>query len=652
MSTKTSIKRIALVAAAALTLGGFTAVSANAIATSATYPFYVSAADSGVQSAVATTVAGSATGVAGTYNYVEFTAGSSSDITTANTTVGLSASAGAGTITIKTQPTTTGANQDTFTVSGSTATSVNGYVSGAVIRVGTPTAGTFTVNITSNVTNTSTGAVTTTTLQTYTITVNAASVVGAYSAANSFAVRIDTTTTNVQAFAAYETPTVTSATTDSSAALSKGTAGASSPVSIIAVRLRDTQASPAGIAGVTVSASISGVGLVQGTGSASDTTSVTSFGYAGTVAATVATSKTDAGGWAFFNVLNGGQAGVGTVTITYNDGTNPTYTVATKSYTFYGSLASLKATQGKFIIANSGSATGGTTSTTYAVQLTGADAAGNAVDITGYSITATSSVTGAIANASISTSSGCAADATLTTALDCSVTGVSGAAAGTAVTVTYSYTDANGTVFSTAAVPYVLGGTSVSALAVSFDKASYNVGDLVTMTLTAKDSLGNKVADALYSLFDTTSSTTVFATSAQVTSTPFGSRYVTLKNGIATATFYAPYTSGNLAMTATVGGTTGTAWNNAAAALAGTTVTGTVVINNGATGGDAALALDAANAATDAANNAYDEAQNATQAAQDALAAVTALAKQVSSLIASVKSLTALVSKIKAKVGA
>jgi len=650
MSTKTSIKRIALVAAAALTLGGFTAVSANAIATSATYPFYVSAADSGVQSAVATTVAGSATGVAGTYNYVEFTAGSSSDITTANTTVGLSASAGAGTITIKTQPTTTGANQDTFTVSGSTATSVNGYVSGAVIRVGTPTAGTFTVNITSNVTNTSTGAVTTTTLQTYTITVNAASVVGAYSAANSFAVRIDTTTTNVQAFAAYETPTVTSATTDSSAALSKGTAGASSPVSIIAVRLRDTQASPAGIAGVTVSASISGVGLVQGTGSASDTTSVTSFGYAGTVAATVATSKTDAGGWAFFNVLNGGQAGVGTVTITYNDGTNPTYTVATKSYTFYGSLASLKATQGKFIIANSGSATGGTTSTTYAVQFTGADAAGNAVDVSGLasSIVGTSDSTSNIAS---TTSQSCAADTVNTSALDCTVVAPTTAVAGSVVNVTYSYTDANSVVYKTSPVAFTIGSTTVASLAVSFGAASYNVGDLVTATLTAKDSKGNLVADGTYTLFDTTSSTTVFAPSAQLTSTPFGTQYLKFSKGVSTATFYAPFTTGDLKLSATVGGTAGTAWNNAASTLAGTTVSATLPIA-GATNGDASLALDAANAATDAANNAYDEAQNATQAAQDALAAVTALAAQVKSLIASVKSLTALVSKIKAKVGA
>jgi hypothetical protein len=74
--------------------------------------------------------------------------------------------------------------------------------------------------------------------------------------------------------------------------------------------------------------------------------------------------------------------------------------------------------------------------------------------------------------------------------------------------------------------------------------------------------------------------------------------------------------------------------------------TATVAVAGGA-GETSSLALDAANAATDAANNAYDEAQNATQAASDALAAVTALAAQVKSLIASVKKLTSAVAKLK-----
>ena len=84
-----------------------------------------------------------------------------------------------------------------------------------------------------------------------------------------------------------------------------------------------------------------------------------------------------------------------------------------------------------------------------------------------------------------------------------------------------------------------------------------------------------------------------------------------------------------------------------------TPITGTATVSvNGGVAGSSSLALDAANAATDAANNAYDEAQNATQAASDALAAVTALSAQVGALIATVKSLAAVVAKIKAKVKA
>jgi len=64
--------------------------------------------------------------------------------------------------------------------------------------------------------------------------------------------------------------------------------------------------------------------------------------------------------------------------------------------------------------------------------------------------------------------------------------------------------------------------------------------------------------------------------------------------------------TGPIQISATAGGKTGSA----------------VIEVAGGSGDNASLALDAANAATDAANNAYDEAQNATQAASDALAAI------------------------------
>ena len=638
MSTKTSIKRVALVAAAALTLGGFSAVSANAASAPAT-PFYVSAADSTSYGSGNNAATMTATAVAGAYNYVTITG---SDTLSAGY-LGVAVSGGSSILSVAQQPTSASAG-DTITVASNglsaTTASTTPRLSGAIIKISTPVVGTITVTITKNVDTT--GNVATTTLQTLTITVNAASVVGSYSAANSFATRIDTATTNPNAIAQLETATVTSSTADSTAAVSKGTVGSPAAVSVIAVRLRDTQAVPAAIAGASVVASISGTGLLKGTGALTDTPTPGTFSQ---TAGPVSSSTTDNNGWAWFQVLNAGAAGVGTITVTYNDGTT-NWTVATKTITFYGAVAAIKATQGKYIVASSGSATGGTTSTTYAVQLTATDSSGNPVDVTGLTFTGTSDNTVGIATTTYYVSAGlCAGDAVNTLALDCAVTGATSGTAGSAANVTFSYTDASTVKYSTAAVPFTIGGTTVSSVALTFDKASYNVGDLVTATLTLKDSKGNAVADKTYSLFDTTTSTTVFASSAQLTTAPFGSRYVTTSKGVATATFYAPFTTGNLNLSATIGGTSGTAWNDAASTLAATTVAGVAVVSASSISGDSSLALDAANAATDAANNAYDEAQNATQAASDALAAVKALAVQVKALIA-------LVTKIKNKVGA
>jgi hypothetical protein len=300
----------------------------------------------------------------------------------------------------------------------------------------------------------------------------------------------------------------------------------------------------------------------------------------------------------------------------------------------------LTATQGLKVL-RAGSATGATTDTGYAVQLVGKDSAGNIVDLSGVSIAATSSKTTVIATVPAAAPfTGSAAGTLNPYARNLTVSGAATAVSGDAATVTYSYTDAAAVVISTAALPFTVGGTTASLVAISFDQTEYAIGDLVTMTLTVTDSKAKPVADGTYFLFDTTSAG-AFATSAQLTSTPFGTGAVSVKSGIATATFYAPYTNGEVKMSAVVNSTHATVTSTyAETALAAT-------INVGGADATASLALDAANAATDAANNAYDEAQNATQAASDALAAVTALAAQVQSLIASVKKLTTAVAKLK-----
>jgi len=218
---------------------------------------------------------------------------------------------------------------------------------------------------------------------------------------------------------------------------------------------------------------------------------------------------------------------------------------------------------------------------------------------------------------------------------------VTGVAAGTAVV-----TVKDSTAVYSATGSLTVAKAVINTLTAAFGAASYNAGDAATLTITAKDSTGAAVADGYY----LSALAGAASVSQSLTSTLFGTE-LHFVNGVATAKFFAPYNGGTLTANVYAGASTTVlgATLQAEASAVAHTATATITA---AGGGDAALALDAANAATDAANNAYDEAQNATQAAQDALAAVTALAKQVSSLIASVKSLTALVSKIKAKVGA
>ena len=628
MSTKTITKRIALVAVAALALGGFSAVPAQAA--SATLPFYVTTADSGVQTSGEAALTATATGVAGPLNFVGITAGSNLG---SNEVLGITVSGVNGAISVPTPPT---GRTDTMTVSGNTITGTSNLINGMVVKILTPTAGTVTATVSKIVTNNSTGAVTQTTLQTFTFNVNAASVVGAFSAAQSFTVLQETETaaitTNFPLLAEYDTLTVpmTVSTASSTAGDSKGTVGTNTAEKLIVVRLMDTQASPAALTNKTVTAVVSGVGLVAGQPLYLGD-SVTSW----SPPAPASTSKTNSAGWAFFAVYSYGTAGAGTVELSYTDAAGVKHVVGTESLVFTGDIATLTATQGAKVL-RAGSATGAETDTGYAVQLVGRDSANNVVDISGLTIVGTSSKSTVIASTSESGIG--AAGTAVPFARNLTVSGGAGAVTGDAATMTWSYTNAAGTKFSTAAIPFTVGGTTASSVAISFDKSEYAIGDLVTMTLTVKDSSSNPVADGSYFLFDTISAV-AFGTSAQLTSAPFGTGVAAVVGGVATATFYAPYTAGDLVMSATMS-------KHATVATAAQATKLATSITIGGADATASLALDAANAATDAANNAYDEAQNATQAASDALAAVTALAKQVKTLIANVKKLTKAVAKL------
>ncbi len=158
MSTKTSIKRIALVVAAALAFAGFSAVPANAADN--TYMF-AKVADGITSGTVANTTAN---GIAGPANFVTlgFEASSSGLVTITGGTFGV----GSGNVTVNT---------------GSTS-AVAEVTSSGTLTVLTPTVGTITVNYYNKI---SAGVYSPTVTESVVITVKATGSAGVYSATNS-----------------------------------------------------------------------------------------------------------------------------------------------------------------------------------------------------------------------------------------------------------------------------------------------------------------------------------------------------------------------------------------------------------------------------------------------------------------------------------
>ena len=194
----------------------------------------------------------------------------------------------------------------------------------------------------------------------------------------------------------------------------------------------------------------------------------------------------------------------------------------------------------------------------------------------------------------------------------------------------------------------------------AFDKATYAPGEKAQVWVTALDAAGLALPEqTITNIFATggiTSSTALSTGSDVLTSTDAAIAGATSATdgtvaGYKVYTVYMPFASGDVKITAT-GGT--------GVALAGrveVSASATVVNSSVDAATDAANeATDAANAATDAALAAADAADAATAAAQDASDAVAALSASVSKLISSLRaqitSLTNLVIKIQKKVRA
>jgi hypothetical protein len=339
-------------------------------------------------------------------------------------------------------------------------------------------------------------------------------------------------------------------------------------------------------------------------------------------------------------ILSDGTAGVASIVVATTSVTYPAKTV-----TFYAAAA-------KTITVATNKPVIGVAATTDVVRATAVDANGNVWAGTAYIVAATA------ADALIAGSStpvACTYNSTYKFHA-CPVTGKLAGTANFNVIDASTVALATATSASTAAVTVSI-GTPASAK-ISFDKATYAPGEKALVHVTVYDAAGKVIpAQTVTNAFAADIVSNVSFSSGNLTGSAspviVANTDATVPQTAGTATYvvYMPQASGTVTLTAT--GSTGLATAGRVAVEASADV-----VNESVTAAvDAANeATDAANAATDAANAAAEAADAATAAAQDAQAAVAALATSVSSLIAGIKaqitSLTNLVIKIQKKVKA
>jgi hypothetical protein len=597
MSTKTTIKRVALVAAAALALGGFSAVSANAAITLTASASPVALVASGNNYTLAAT--------AGSYPQITVTGDADKTISISST--------GIGTLYYpSTAPTNTALSTSLGSANAFWYASVGGTVQPGAATFTGAGSGALTLSAYSAVNGTQVVTLTGDSSGAVTITITWGAAAGTIYAStdNTFAASTDAATT----FAYTDTDGKMSVTGKYSDLVNQ--------VANITVEQQDAAGSPLGTAYTkAVTAVISGVGTLS---AANGSAPVAPYQA---VAAASANSPV-------FRVYADGRAGVANVTISVNGVATDTFAI-----NFYGKAAAYTTSVTHAYIKSTAAAYA-------AFKTTAKDSLGSVVPGAALNVKSSATTVATVDNGAPTTAATCAATkitCTLTewSALGTVSTNVTAAGKGK---VTFTVTDSLTAPTVTATADSQVTGSSAASMTMALSSSTYATGEAGKLTFTLKDSDGNPVGDGGYVIND--NATTPIASNVLVLSAANAGAVtvgttITTTSGVASYSFFSPTTPGDLTFTGVLG--TGT---DLAAALRGTTVTATASVTSAAV--DAAgLAQDAANAATDAANNAYDEAQNATQAASDALAAVTALAAQVKSLIASVKKLTAAVAKLK-----
>jgi len=636
MSTKTTFKRIALVAVAALGLGVLSVAPSSA----------------------------TVSGVTGTVTNGTASTGSNYDSSTAGTITIAALHDAAGdsttvTYALKSYPTTSGANLghlrlietttgyativDTGTASNSTSTLLDSVTAGNTtantFRLRTANAGyvgaTFRMELDSASANIKAG--------TYVYTV----VVKTFTSGSATVDKTSTYDVSVVVSTSAGDSKVASAA-NSTAVMNAGTSGYNGTVdSVVAAvatasttevaTIRIKLINAAGVASVateSVTATITGPGTIgQGT----------VFGKSVVLAHTAGDFDLD--------VRPDGTAGVATINIS-----TPSVTFAPKTVTFYAKSPKTITAANYATVLNVGT----NSSTGAAVVATAVDANGTnwAGALYIKAVAAADALVGGSATAPVL----CAYDPT-EKAHFCPITTLT---AGTAKFVVVDQSAALGTETAYAAAMSAATSNEVTvtvsagvptSVKLAFDKATYAPFEKATITVTPLDASGKALGTrAITSLFAAGGITSNVAFGAQsdtltaVTLTTAAANGASTTGGAYTYTVYMP-AQGDVTISAT-GGT-----GLAASGQVKVTATASVVNTSVDAATDAANeATDAANAATDAALAAADAADAATAAAQDASDAVAALSASVSKLISSLRaqitSLTNLVIKIQKKVRA
>ena len=598
MSTKTTFKRIALVAVAALSLSVVAVAPSQAAA--AQDNLWVKVAD-GVTNGLATDADNNVGGgIAGTYNTV---------------TLGFDAHA-IGDVVEVTGSTIVSSDVASLNTAKTAATATS--ASAGVIVIATPTAGTITAKLYKN----TGGIVSTTADKTVTITVGTTALSGVYSAAKSSVYLVS-----------GETWTATADATTAPTAAKTYTSAESSTASIV-VKYLDGLGKA--VTGDSITATItSGPGTILTgvtNGKFDSTTALANLDSADSIGKYTASADADSQGLVAFYLFRNGQAGTSVVTIKNAAGT----VIGSKSVIFTDTtVATMTVTVLKPTV-NGDS----TTRTSNVFELTVKDSGGN--PIPGSVTITTTSGAATIASATQVPSAGVEDTATASSSgkMYWGLTPAAAAVSGP-VTITFKA----GLVTATGTVTL----SSAKASTFTIASAPATAGGDVVHTITAKDAAGYAVPEGtvLSNYVSARTTTGGIATDLDITT---ANKSV---GGVWTVKGTAPLATVELSTTYTLTGTAATADSNFVATLAGTKPVVVTQVNNPATDGaiDAANeATDAANAATDAALAAADAADAATAAAEDASAAVATLAKSVNTALANLKkqitALTALVNKL------